>query len=101
MFETVSAVADTTFPTKADARRWLATMEAELTAGRHLNPADGRERSATSPAVGSTSATCVPAPGTPTLARAHQGGEPFGDGDGGEVGVGLGEVRHDRCVADP
>lgn len=36
--------ADTTFTTKADARRWLAMAEAGLQTGRQVNPNDGRER---------------------------------------------------------
>lgn len=35
--------ADRTFPTKAEARAWLATKETELQAGRHLDPSRGRE----------------------------------------------------------
>ena len=35
--------AQTTFATKADARAWLATMEADLSAGRHVDPAKARE----------------------------------------------------------
>ena len=36
--------ADRTFATKADARAWLATIEAEISSGRHLAPGAGRER---------------------------------------------------------
>jgi integrase len=35
--------AETTFATKADARAWLATVETDLVAGRHVHPSDGRE----------------------------------------------------------
>ena len=36
--------ADRTFATKADARAWLATIETEISSGRHLAPGAGRER---------------------------------------------------------
>lgn len=35
--------ADSTFATKADARAWLASVETELSSGRHLSPNAGRE----------------------------------------------------------
>jgi len=35
--------ADATFATKADARAWLASIETELSSGRHLSPDAGRE----------------------------------------------------------
>ncbi|MEQ8716480.1 MAG: tyrosine-type recombinase/integrase [Acidimicrobiales bacterium] len=36
--------ADTTFATKAEARAWLASVETDLVAGRHVDPSSGRER---------------------------------------------------------
>lgn len=36
--------ADSTFATKADARTWLASIETELSAGRHFSPDAGRQR---------------------------------------------------------
>ncbi len=36
--------ADRMFATKADARAWLATIETEISSGRHLAPGAGRER---------------------------------------------------------
>ncbi len=36
--------ADTTFATKAEARAWLARMETDLLAGRHVDPSSRRER---------------------------------------------------------
>ena len=36
--------ADSTFATKANARAWLASIETELSSGRHLSPDAGRQR---------------------------------------------------------